>query len=309
MDLLDWFNSTKLLISGKFKYFHYNSSTSSLEILDGHFLNGIEFDCNTTSDKVCLLKINNFELKYNKINGKITTSKEVVGSYVILEPCDNISFHLKHSDGYFDEELKLVEREKAVKLQALWMCEADKLNYPSPILPSHNENSEDSNNLLSIEGLPIVPDSQEFQIILDGNSCDYASQFEGEFYFSNDTYNEGDTFKLVTVNNKLTLYNPLYGYLGRGLNEHDSKCIMYYKEIPNNLAYLEKYEDNGMYLMRCGDDKDKEDDYLTIFWVKASCGFSEFRKKREEASIFQFAIYDGYTNEKATQYNNSTSKL
>jgi hypothetical protein len=299
MDLLSYLDNIKLLINGKFKYFSYNSNCNSLEILDGHFLSGIDIDCSITPDNVCILKINELELKYDEVNGKVTTRKGSIGSNVILEPCDNISFYLKHSDRYFDEELNLVEKEKAIKVQALWTYEADKLNYQHAIPFSANKDSEISDSLISIEGLPISLNKDSFQIILNGHSYDYASEFEGQFFFSGETYRDGDKFNLARINDKLTLHNPSKGYLGRGMNEYGSECIMYYKEIPDNLAYLEKCEDNGMYLTRCGggesgeDSKDgsNEDDYLYIFWAKSSCGFSDFTRKREEASVFQFILY------------------
>jgi hypothetical protein len=290
MDSLCLPECSKLLISGKFKYFNYNFNTDSLEILDGHFLKGVEFEYNITQDDVCLLKIEDLELKYDEFNRKITTSKEVIGSNITLEPFDNILFYLRYLDGYFDEELKLVEKEKAVKLQTLVNYQADKLNLPIAVSSSYSKNIEDNVNLLSIEGLPITPDSQEFQIILDGSYSDYASEFEGEFLFSYDDYFSGDKFQLVKVNSKSTLYNPLYGYLGRGINEYETECIMYYKEIPDNLVYLEKYEDNGMYIMRCSDGESSEDDYLCVEWIKCSYGPIFFTEKKEEASIFQFAI-------------------
>jgi hypothetical protein len=303
------FYRKKLLISGKFKSFRYNYVSNSLEIIDGHFLNGTGFDYINPPDNVQLLKINNLELKYDEINGKITVSKEVIGSSITLEPYNKISSYLKSSNGYFNEELKLVDKEKAVKVQTFYARETDKFNYSNEIPPSFNKNRENSNNIFSIEGLPIAPNLQEFQIILDGSPEDYASQFEGEFRFYNESYNEGDIFKLVKVDNKLTLYSQLYGYLGRRIGERDTKYIMNYKEIPDNLVYLEKSEDSGIYLMRCSGGESDEDDYLSVYWPNYYYGFIIFVEKKEEASIFQFVIYNGYNTEKASHYLKPASKI
>ncbi|KXN65272.1 hypothetical protein CONCODRAFT_87891 [Conidiobolus coronatus NRRL 28638] len=303
--------SSKLLISGKFKYFNYNSSSSCLEILNGHFLNGNDFSSNTIPGDLRILKVNDLELKYDETNGQITTRKEVIGSNIILERFDNISCYLKYSDKYFDEELKLVKKEKAVKVQSF--CDYEgyegyKLKYPHIIPSSINKNSEYGDSLLSIEGLPIAQNSQ-FQIILDGDGENYIHELEGEVLFSADSYKFGNEFQLVKINNKLTLYDSLNGYLGRGLNENGYDSIMYYKDIPDNLAYLEKCEDNGMYFLRCGGGESNEDDYLYIYWVLCCSGFSKFTKKRERASVLQFMMCYEFNTEEDSYTTNLVSKL
>jgi hypothetical protein len=294
--LLYEIESIHLLLPSKFKYFTFNAN-SELELKDGHFLNGTQFTPNLSHNGLCFLKVGSMDLKYNE-NKLILTEDDSIGSHVILEPVgdgDKISFYLKLIGEYLGECLELVKgKESAVKVQALWTDNSRKAqNLPKQIPEAVTDNS---NAILSLEGFQIHTDaSQNFRILLNGNSYHYATEFENQFHFGRDNYTAGAKFQLIKVNNsdKLSLYNPELGYLGRGKNEYDSDCVKYYKEIPKDVVYLEPIEEkHGVYRLKCENSSNSEDgeEFVWVDFIKANCGFTDFTKEFKRAAVVQFIL-------------------
>ncbi|KXN65271.1 hypothetical protein CONCODRAFT_13198 [Conidiobolus coronatus NRRL 28638] len=196
---------------------------------------------------------------------------------------------------YFGEGLELVKgKENAVKVQALWTDDTRKAqSLPTQIPEAITDNK---NTAMSLEGFQILPNtSKNFRILLNGNSYHYATEFDGQFHFGRDNYTTGVKFQLIKVNNNnsLSLYNPELGYLGRGKNEYDSDCVKYYKDMPNDVVYLEPVKEKlGVYRLKCENNSSNEggEEYARIDFIKANCGLSNFTKDLKRAAIIQFVL-------------------